>query len=200
MVQEQIAARGVREPRVLEAMRTVPRHLFLEPSSLPLAYADQPLPIGHGQTISQPYLVALMAESLALRPGDRVLEVGSGSGYLAAVLSMLALEVCALELEPELFERSRVILGQLGCSNVQLRCQDGALGWPEQAPFDAVVFSCATLGVPGEPWKQLKVGGRFLLPMGPAVGPQELILIEKQATGSKVRHLLPVAFVPLRRP
>jgi protein-L-isoaspartate(D-aspartate) O-methyltransferase len=200
MVEEQIAARGVQDPRVLEAMRTVPRHLFLDPASLPLAHADQPLPIGFGQTISQPYIVALMAESLALRPGDRVLEVGSGSGYLAAVLSMLALEVCALELEPELCERSRVILARLGCSNVQLRCRDGALGWPEQAPFDAIVFSCATLGVPGEPWKQLKTGGRLLLPMGPPAGTQELILIEKQASGGKVKHLLPVVFVPLRRP
>jgi len=192
--------RGLRDAAVLEAMRTVPRHLFLDPGQQGLAHADQPVPIGHGQTLSQPYMVACMAEALALGPGDRVLEVGSGVGYFAAVLAQLALEVYAVELEPELHARAQDLLARLGCSNVQCRCGDGALGWPERAPFDAVVFSCAATGIPAAPWEQLRMGGRFLLPLGPVAGPQELILIEKSPGGSRVQHLMAVAFVPLRRP
>jgi protein-L-isoaspartate(D-aspartate) O-methyltransferase len=200
MVREQIACRGVTDPRVLEAMGAVPRHLFLEPGQQALAHADQPLPIGHGQTISQPYIVALMAQSLALRPGDRVLEVGSGCGYMAAVLSRLAGEVRGVELEPELHARAEATLRRLGCSGVRLKCGDGALGWPEEAPFDAILFSCAATGMPEEPWKQLKQGGRLVLPLGAPGDIQELVLVEKHLHGSKVQHLLPVAFVPLRRP
>jgi protein-L-isoaspartate(D-aspartate) O-methyltransferase len=199
MVRRQIAVRGVQDPRVLEAMRTVPRHLFLPESLAGQAHADSPLPIGCGQTISQPYIVAAMAEALELTGGERVLEVGSGSGYMAAVLSSLALEVAAMELEPELHRRAAHALSRLGCSNVQLRCGDGSLGWPEKAPFDAIVLSCAAAGVPAELWAQLAMNGRMILPMGEAQGSQELVLLRKTPKGSRVTRLMPVAFVPLRK-
>jgi protein-L-isoaspartate(D-aspartate) O-methyltransferase len=199
MVREQIEARGVRDPRVLEAMRAVPRHLFV-PAGLALeAHADRPLPIGSGQTISQPYIVAAMAEALELTGSERVLEVGSGCGYMAAVLSALALEVYGVELEPELHGRAVRTLAQVGCSNVTLACGDGALGWPERAPFDAIVLSCATTGIPAEPWLQLAMGGRIILPMGAPQETQELILVRKTPRGSRVTRMMPVGFVPLRR-
>ena len=199
MVQEQIIARGIQDPRVLAALLRVPRDRFLEPWQLPLAHGDHPLPIGCGQTISQPYIVALMAQSLALGPGDRVLEVGSGCGYMAAVLSLLAGEVCAVELEPALHARAQATLAGLGYRNVSLKCGDGAQGWAEQAPFDAILFSCATPGIPPEALRQLKEGGRLLAPLGAPGTIQELVLISKHAGGNQVQELLPVVFVPLRR-
>ena len=199
MVREQIAGRGVRDPRVLEAMGTVPRHLFVPGAVAAEAHADCPLPIGCGQTISQPYIVAVMAEVLELTGSERVLEVGSGSGYMAAVLSRLALEVYGVELEPELHQRSARILSRLGCANVRLRCGDGALGWPEAAPFDAALLSCAAEALPAEPWAQVAMGGRMVLPVGAPLGGQELVLVRKTPQGSRITRLMPVGFVPLRR-
>jgi protein-L-isoaspartate(D-aspartate) O-methyltransferase len=198
MVRDQIEARGVRDPQVLAAMRAVPRHRFVPGRLLAEAHADHPLPIGAGQTISQPYIVAAMAEALELTGSERVLEVGSGSGYMAAVLSALCREVHAVELEPELAERAALTLEALGCANVRMRCGDGSLGWPEHAPFDAILLSCATPQIPSALWQQLAEGGRIILPMGPPGAAQELILARKTAGGSQVSRLMGVVFVPLR--
>jgi protein-L-isoaspartate(D-aspartate) O-methyltransferase len=200
MVHEQLELRGVRDRRVLEAMRAVPRHRFVADELLSQAYADRPLPIGKGQTISQPLVVALMAELLELRGGERVLEVGSGSGYAAAVLSVLAAEVYGIELEPELNARAVATLEALGYRNVHLRAGDGFGGWPEKAPFDAILLSCAAEEVPPPLWEQLKMGGRLLYPRGSAWGDQELVLVVKTPGGPRERRLDPVRFVPMRRP
>jgi protein-L-isoaspartate(D-aspartate) O-methyltransferase len=199
MVQTQLAARGIRDERVLAAMRAVPRHLFVPEALRPFAYADGPLPIGRGQTISQPYVVARMAEALELRGGERVLEIGSGSGYAAAVLSHLAREVYGIELERELCERSIVALREAGYGGVKIRCGDGFGGWPERAPFGAIVISCAAEEIPGPLWTQLEVGGRVVYPEGPAEGLQALVVVTKTAGGRTVRRLDPVRFVPMRR-
>jgi protein-L-isoaspartate(D-aspartate) O-methyltransferase len=198
MVRDQIAARGVRAPKVLEAMRTVPRHRFVPGELAAVAHADRPLPIGAGQTISQPYIVAAMAEALELTGSERVLEVGAGSGYMAAVLSMLSREVRAVELEPGLVVEAARVLAALGCANVHLRCGDGALGWPEHAPYDAIVLSCAAPAIPPDLWDQLAADGRIILPMGAPGTTQELILVRKAPGGSRISRLMPVVFVPLR--
>jgi protein-L-isoaspartate(D-aspartate) O-methyltransferase len=198
MVREQIEARGVRDARVLAAMRAVPRHRFVPGELAAEAHADRPLPIGLGQTISQPYIVAAMAEALELCGDERVLEVGAGSGYMAAVLSELAREVYGVELEPRLQAQASQVLAGLGRANVHLRCADGALGWPEQAPFDAILLSCAAPWIPPDLWGQLAEGGRMILPMGPAGATQELILARKTAGGSRITRLMAVVFVPLR--
>ena len=200
MVREQIRARGVRDPRVLAAMAAVPRHRFLPEHLRSVAYADHPLPIGYGQTISQPYIVAAMAEALELGGRERVLEVGSGCGYMAAVLARLAGQVCGIELEPDLHRRAGELLDALGCRNVELACGDGALGWPERAPFDAVVVSCAAPGIPPELWQQLRPGGAMILPVGAPHGLQQLVLARKVTEGCAVSNLMPVSFVPLRAP
>jgi protein-L-isoaspartate(D-aspartate) O-methyltransferase len=200
MVRDQIEARGVRDARVLEAMRSVPRHRFVPPGQQADAYRDTPLPIGRGQTISQPYIVAFMADALHLRGTERVLEVGSGSGYAAAVLSLLAAEVYGIELEQELLERSVVTTGALGYPNLHLRAGDGFLGWPEKAPFDAIVLSCAAEAIPAPLWRQLAEGGRLLYPAGADDAPQELVLVTKTPAGPRAAHLAPVRFVPMRRP
>jgi protein-L-isoaspartate(D-aspartate) O-methyltransferase len=181
-------------------MRAVPRHLFV-PGDLAFdAHADRPLPIGAGQTISQPYIVAAMAEALELTGDERVLEVGAGSGYMAAVLSFLCREVYAVELEPELLRRAAQVLARLGCATVRLKAGDGAMGWPEHAPFDAIVLSCAAPSIPPDLWDQLAMGGRILLPMGGPETTQELILARKTPGGSRISRLMPVVFVPLRGP
>ena len=198
MVKTQIQARGISDPGVLRAMGTLPRHLFVDPSLASRAYDDHPLPIGLGQTISQPYIVALMAEALELRGTERVLEVGSGCGYMAAVLSRLAKEVFGLELEPELHRRSRARLDGLGAANVALRCGDGRLGWPEAAPFDAILLSCAADRVPPALWAQLAMGGKLLLPLARHPGHQDLVLVTKTPEGPVALDLLAVVFVPLR--
>jgi protein-L-isoaspartate(D-aspartate) O-methyltransferase len=199
MVHHQLESRGIRDRRVLDAMRAVPRHRFVAEGLRDQAYADRPLPIGRGQTISQPYVVAIMAELLELKGGERVLEVGSGSGYAAAVLSLLAAEVYGIELEPELNERAVATIEALGYRNVHLRAGDGFGGWPDRAPFDAILLSCAAEEIPPPLWEQLKVGGRFLYPRGSAWGDQELVLVVKTPQGPRERRLDPVRFVPMRR-
>jgi len=199
MVRDQLEARGIRDRRVLEAMRTVPRHRFVLEANQPEAYSDRPLPIGLGQTISQPYIVGFMAEALQLRGGERVLEVGSGSGYAAAVLSLLGGEVYGIELEPELQERSVATIRALGYRNIWLRAGDGFHGWPEKAPFDAILLSCAAVEIPQPLWDQLAEGGRLLYPRGPAGGHQELVLVTKTPRGPSEKRLEPVRFVPMRR-
>jgi len=199
MVQVQIEARGVRDPRVMEAMRRVPRHRFVPAPLQSQAYGDYPLPIGQGQTISQPYIVAFMAEALGLKAGDRVLEVGSGSGYAAAVLAELGAEVYGIELEPKLHARSVATIQTLGCRRIDLRCGDGFHGWIEAAPFDAILLSCAAPEVPRPLWEQLKPDGRFLYPKGAEGLAQELVLVTKTAQGPKETGLGPVRFVPMRR-
>lgn len=199
MVREQLEARQIRDTRVLHAMRTVPRHRFVPEAYRRHAYSDTPLPIGRGQTISQPYMVAFMAEALQLREHERVLEVGSGSGYAAAVLSLLGSEVYGIELEEELHERSVATIRELGYSNVALRRGDGFRGWPEKAPFDAIVISCAVEAIPEPLWEQLAEGGRLLYPKGGADDVQVLVLVTNTPEGPREKRLAPVRFVPLRR-
>ena len=197
MVHEQIAARGITDARVLAAMTRVPRHEFVPTSQRPRAYEDGPLPIGHGQTISQPFVVAFMTAALNPQPSDRVLEIGTGSGYQAAVLSGLVAEVYSIELVAPLAQRARADLQRLGYGNVQVRSGDGYLGWPEAAPFDAVIGTCAPEQVPKALVDQLKVGGRMILPVGARDGVQELIFLRKSATGMKQQAVMPVRFVPM---
>ncbi len=200
MVRRQIEARGVKDPRVLEAMRQVPRHRFVPPRLARLAYRDYPLPIGHGQTISQPFMVAFMTEALGLKPGDKVLEVGTGSGYQAAVLSRLAAQVYSIEIIPQLQDEARARLARLGYGNIHLRTGDGYLGWPEAAPFQGIIVTCAPERIPPPLLEQLAPGGRMVIPVGPRGGVQELVLVEKDHRGGlRRRRLLPVRFVPLVR-
>jgi protein-L-isoaspartate(D-aspartate) O-methyltransferase len=199
MVAEQIEARGVRDSHVLDAMRSVPRHLFVPESAQADAYADAPLSIGAGQTISQPYVVALMAEALALRPGERVLDVGTGSGYQAAVLAALTPHVLAIEIVPELEAAVRARFAALGLG-VELRRGDGARGWPERAPFDAILVAAAAPRIPPALLAQLGPGGRLCLPVGPQHEAQELLLVTRRADGNFDQHPLgAVRFVPLLR-
>jgi protein-L-isoaspartate(D-aspartate) O-methyltransferase len=196
MVLTQISARGVRDPRVLSAMIEVPRHRFVPASEQAGAHGDHPLPIGRGQTISQPYIVAFMAEALELTGTERVLEVGSGSGYFAAVLACLAREVVALELEPLLATRSAALLEELGIGNVAVHLADGSRGWPPSAPYEAIVLSCTAPAVPEALWDQLGPGGHLLAPLG---SPWETQWLTRYRGGpAHPERLLPVAFVPLR--
>ncbi len=192
-----IEGRGVRDPRVLEAFRRVPRELFVDPQSAALAYEDRPLSIGFGQTISQPYLVAFMAEALRLRGSEKVLEIGTGSGYQTAILSCLSQRVCTIEIEPELSKRARGTLGSLGIGNVSFRVGDGARGWPEEAPFDRVVAAAAFETAPRELLEELGAGGWFLGPLG-VRGRQELVRIVRTEDGFDRIALMPVLFVPAR--
>ncbi len=198
MVKNQIEARGVDDPRVLEAMAAVPRHLFLEPGQAPAAYEDHPLPIGRGQTISQPYIVAFMAQALALSGTEKVLEVGSGCGYMAAVLARLCRRVLGIELEADLVRRAQAALEDTGVANATLRCGDGKLGWRSEAPFDAILLSCAADVIPPDLWEQLAEGGRMVLPLAVHPTHQDLVIVYKTAAGAVTRNLLPVVFVPLR--
>ena len=196
MVREQIAGRDVRDPRVLAALARVPRHELVPDEMREHAYEDRPLPIGRGQTISQPYVVAYMTEQLHLRGDERVLEIGTGSGYQAAVLAELAREVYSIEIVEELGARARADLARLGYSNVHVRVGDGYRGWPEQAPFDAIIVTAAPGHVPQPLIDQLAVGGRLVLPVGGL--DQELLRIERDATGLRREHLIGVRFVPMR--
>ncbi len=195
MVREQIEARGIHDGRVLEAMRSIPRHLFVPPEMVPYSYADSPLPIGHGQTISQPYIVAFMSEALELKPKDKVLEVGTGSGYQAAVLARLAREVYSIEIIEPLAKQAAERLSRLGFSNVHVRAGDGYRGWPEAAPFDAIIVTAAPDHVPQPLIDQLRVGGRLVLPVGRF--DQELVRIRRTTEGPRQETLLPVRFVPM---
>jgi protein-L-isoaspartate(D-aspartate) O-methyltransferase len=195
MVQSQIAARGVRDPRVLAALRKVPRHEFVPEAVRSQSYEDHPLPIGDGQTISQPYIVAIMTELAALSRTARVLEVGTGSGYQAAVLAEIAAEVWTIEIVPDLAATAADRLARLGYRNVHVRAGDGFGGWPEHSPFDAVVVTAAPPEVPPALKEQLTVGGRLVIPVG--VGRQDLIVIERTAGGYATRVVEPVAFVPM---
>jgi protein-L-isoaspartate(D-aspartate) O-methyltransferase len=196
MVEDQIEARGVRDPRVLDAMRQVPRHELVPPFQRDLAYEDRPLPIGHGQTISQPYVVAAMTEALGLKGGERVLEIGTGSGYQAAVLSKLAKEIYSIEIVPELAQRARADLARLGYANVEVRQGDGWRGWPEKAPFDAIVVTAAPEEVPPDLIAQLAVGGRLVIPVGGRE--QQLMVVRKTPEGVTREVLFGVRFVPMR--
>jgi protein-L-isoaspartate(D-aspartate) O-methyltransferase len=197
MVVEQLERRGIADARVLAAMRRVPRHELVPEREREFAYEDRPLPIGRGQTISQPYVVAAMTEAVAVSKGDKVLEVGTGSGYQAAVLAELGVSVYTIELEPELAERARADLARLGYQNVHVRAGDGYRGWPEQAPFDAIVVTAAPDHVPPALVEQLAAGGRMVLPVG--TWDQDLLRIHKDADGNVKREvLMGVRFVPMR--
>ncbi len=195
MVEEQIRGRGITDARLLAVLAEVPRHLFVPEAERSAAYGDHPLPIGAGQTISQPYIVALMTSLLDLKPGSRVLEIGTGSGYQAAVLSRLVREVYSIEIVPELGERARKTLGELGYGNVQVRIGDGYRGWPEAAPFDAVLLTAAPTDVPQPLLDQLKVGGKMVLPIGRWW--QELVVLTKTPKGIVREEVAPVRFVPM---
>jgi len=200
MVADQIADRGVTDARVLAALRAIPRHLFVPPGSEDEAYEDRPVPIGHGQTISQPYIVALMTELARPAPGDRVLEIGTGSGYQAAVLSRLAGTVYTIEIIEPLAEHARQLLAKLECRNVTVRTGDGYGGWPEKAPFDAIVVTAAPDHVPPALLEQIRPGGRLVIPVGGVNDVQQLRVMEKDARGEvRTRDVVPVRFVPLVR-
>lgn len=194
MVREQIAARGVRDPGVLAAMREVPRHLFVDPIARTEAYEDRPLPIGLGQTISQPFMVAYMVEALRAS-GQRVLEVGTGSGYETAILSQLAAEVFTVEVEPQLSRCAQGVLEAFGIRNVHFRVGDGMAGWPEAAPFMRIVLTAGVENVPRPLLDQLEVGGRFLGPVG-SLDEQRLVQIMRTRKGLESSELMPVVFVP----
>jgi protein-L-isoaspartate(D-aspartate) O-methyltransferase len=197
MVEQQIAARGITEPRLLEALRTVPRDRFVPAVMQRDAYADGPLPIGEGQTISQPFVVAAMTDALKLKPTDRVYELGTGSGYQAAIASRLCAHVYSVEIEPKLAARAASTLAELGYTNVSVRAGDGFRGWPDEAPFDAMLITAAVTELPDELLAQLRPGGRAVLPVGPLLGVQDLILVTKSLDGGTVtRKLFPVRFVP----
>jgi len=183
---------------VLDALRTVPRHAFVPPEQQAHAYANRPLPIGYGQTISQPYIVALMSDLLETGATDSVLEIGTGSGYQAAILSALVARVSTIEIVPQLGESARAVLQQLGYDNVEVRIGDGYYGWEERAPFDAIIVTAAASHVPPPLVSQLKPGGRMIIPVGSRFLVQELLLVEKSGAGEvSTRQILPVAFVPL---
>ena len=197
MVTIDIELQGVRDPEVLRAMRTVPRHEFVLAEFLDMAYADRPLPIGYGQTISQPYIVAAMTELLKLRRGDRVLEIGSGSGYQAAILAELTDEVYTVEIIEELYERAGEVLRRLGYNNVKFKHADGYYGWEEHAPYDAIIVTAAPDHIPQPLVTQLKDGGRLVIPVGPPGSYQTLWLIEKHGDKTVSKQIMGVAFVPL---
>ena len=195
MVEGQIVARGVRDPSVIQAMRQVPRHQFVTESGQESSYEDRPLPIGYGQTISQPYIVAFMTEALKLQPKDKVLEIGTGSGYQAAVLAEIVSEVYTIEIIEPLAKRAGQTLSQLGYRNVSVRAGDGYQGWPTESPFDAIILTAAPDHIPQPLLDQLAVGGRLILPVGKSL--QELILVNRTTDGYHQQVLLPVAFVPM---
>lgn len=199
MVEEQIRKRGVSSPAVLEALRAVPRHCFVPAAFREEAYDDHPLPIGMGQTISQPYIVALMTELLDLEPDDRVLEIGTGSGYQAAVLSRIVKEVYTVEIIPELAREASRRLSELGYDNIHIRVGDGNEGWAEHAPYDAVIVTAAAPRVPPALIGQLSKGGRMCIPVGAGAFTQNLVLVTKDTQGVvSTRPVIPVAFVPLK--
>jgi protein-L-isoaspartate(D-aspartate) O-methyltransferase len=196
MVDEQIVARGVRDPAVLDAMRSVKRHLFVPEVDRRRAYDDGPVPIGRGQTISQPYIVALMTELARLGPASRVLEIGTGCGYQTAILAACAGEVWTIELEPDLASRAEATLATLGVRNVNQRVGDGSLGWPDAAPFDAILVTAAAVEIPSALSDQLGERGRLVIPLGTTS--QTLYVIAREGGALRRESVIPVRFVPLR--
>ena len=198
MVRNQIQERGVRNPEVLRVMRLVPRHLFIPEPVRAQAYEDHPVPVGYGQTISQPYIVGLMTELLEPRKDSKVLEIGTGSGYQAAVLSGLVKQLFSIEIVPELARSSSVLLEKLGYRNVTVRWGDGYKGWPEQAPFDRIIVTAAPPELPKALLDQLKPGGKLVAPVGSTVFGQDLIVVDKTPAGKlRQRSVIPVMFVPM---
>jgi len=200
MVEEQLAApgRNIHSQRVLDAMAAVPRHEFVPKALWKFAYRDEPLPIGYDQTISQPFIVAFMTEQLDPKPTDRVLEIGTGSGYQAAVLSRLVAEVYTIEIIEPLAKRAEADLKRLGYNNVKVLAADGYRGWPDRAPFDAIIVTCAPDQIPRPLVEQLRDGGRMIIPVGPP-GNQQLYLLQKHGTEVEQQAILPVRFVPMKR-
>lgn len=196
MVEDQILGRGVRDERVLKAMRTVPRHEFLPEAMRGMAYADNALPIGENQTMSQPYMVGLMTELLGLTGPERVLEIGTGSGYQAAVLSQVCQKVYTVERVKVLAEKARIVLDRLGYRNVAIKVYDGTYGWKEMAPFDAILVTAGSPDIPAPLVDQLKTGGRLIVPVGERTG-QRLLKVTKTAEGSLTETSIPCVFVPL---
>ena len=195
MVERQLRARGIADPAVLAALGAVPRHRFVPARLAESAYDDRPLPIGYDQTISQPYVVAYMTEAAALSGDAKVLEIGTGSGYQAAVLAEIAQRVHTIEIVPELAERSRALLADLGYDNVEVRTGDGYRGWPSEAPFDAIVVTAAPDHVPPALVEQLAAGARLVIPVGRFT--QEILVVTKTAGGATTEATLPVRFVPM---
>jgi len=195
MVESQVRRRGVVDPQVLKAMEKVQRHLFVPPEARGYAYEDHPLPIGFGQTISQPYIVGYMTEKLQLRADDKVLEIGTGSGYQAAVVAEIVREVYTVETIPELSQSATALLHELGYMNVHIKTGDGYQGWPEHAPYDAIIVTAAPADVPAELVRQLKIGGRMILPVGRF--DQTLLLVTREEAGIRQESVLPVRFVPM---
>ena len=195
MVETQIVNRGIKDSKVLNAMLKVERHLFVPEKQEKFAYEDYPLPIGYGQTISQPYIVGYMTDQLDIKKGDKVLEIGTGSGYQAAVLAELADEVYSIEIVDELCIRSEKLLKELHYKNVSVKCGDGYQGWEEHAPYDAIIVTAAPPQIPKKLVAQLKEGGRMIVPVGSFY--QELVLITKTSSGIQKKSLLPVRFVPM---
>jgi len=197
MVKEQIIARGIRNPAVIKAMEGVPRHLFVPSKYRAFSYGDYPLSIGEGQTISQPYIVAFMTEALELTSDDKVLEIGTGSGYQAAILVELVKEVYTIEFIPRLAKRAQKTLGELEYENIRLRIGDGYRGWPEEAPFDAIIVTCAPDKIPEALVDQLREGGRMIIPVGREGGVQKLVKVTKKAGKIKIQAVMDVRFVPM---
>jgi len=195
MVEVQIAGRGIKNAKVLDAMRKVPRHVFVPEELKGFAYADEPLPIGEGQTISQPYIVAYMTEMLELRGAERILEVGTGSGYQSAILAEIVKEVFTIEVVAALSERAQEVLKSLGYINIQFKIGDGTRGWKDFAPYEAIMVTAAPGSVPKALQEQLQIGGRMIIPVG--VDYQELVLVRREEKTFKETRLLPVRFVPL---
>ena len=197
MVKEQLAARDISDRRVLEAMGRVPRHLFVPPAYRDEAYADYPLPIGESQTISQPYIVALMTQCLALKGGEKILEIGTGSGYQAAVLAELKARVFSIDINPRLAEQAGRTLRELGYEDIRVKSGDGFFGWPEEAPFDAIIITCASPRLPPLLVDELREGGRLIIPLGGARQFQVLTLVTKTADGIRTKEISGVRFVPM---
>ena len=197
MVRTQLKARGIHDARVLEAMTEVPRHLFVPEDRRSESYDDHPLPIGEEQTISQPYIVALMSQLAQLQPSFRVLEIGTGSGYQAAVLAGLVDQVFSIEIIPTLAQRATRTLNELGLQNVTVRIGDGYQGWPGQEPFDAILVTAAPPGIPQPLLDQLRVGGRLVIPVGPTGGAQKLLVVERTVDGWQESRITAVRFVPM---
>lgn len=199
MVHSQLVARGIHDQATLQAMETVPRHRFVPDKYRGSAYRDGPLPISYGQTISQPFMVAFMTEIIAPHPDQRVLEIGTGSGYQAAILAEIGSQVFTIEIIPELAQLAQITLEQQGYLHIRTKSGDGYYGWPEQAPFDAIVVTAAAEFIPPPLVQQLKDGGRMVIPVGSPFFSQTLMLVEKNGTKITTRSLFPVRFVPFRR-